>query len=146
MALVALNTVGVLGSADRVSYSDVGKYEGSRTPILESSRNIIKKLKEYSKYLNSKGVPHFVYIDSDDKKLFPLDLVYFKFYPKSTNLEVCINLKEGFNYKILESYIKNGYKDIPKGYLTLYESYWYDALYSVFLKSSVSCEELVWGY
>ena len=131
----------------RRSYEDIGKYGGSmssRSTLFNTSNRIIASLEEYSKYLSYIDVPHIILIGVDETKLFSLDCIYFRFYTGTKDLEIRIDLKQSLIYKLLEKNVK-GSININSSLVMLYESYWRDALYCAFLKSSVDCDELVWG-
>lgn len=131
---------------NRKKYDDLGLYEGSynsKALAQGACLNIINALKEYQKYLESIDLPILILVGVSEKKLFFLDEIYFKFRTYEGTLEVSIDLKDNYTYPVIENAILSGKFD--SRYAALFEKYWNDALYCVFLNADLDCEEFVRG-
>lgn len=144
MAYCSLISFVLPDTLNKKRYDDVGVYQGSydvKKTAYFSSKNIIDELKAYSRHMASIDLPVVIFLDINEKNLFYLERIYFKFQTYEGVLEVVINLKDSVVYKMVERFLLSGKLTQKSAYL--YEKYWSNALYCVFLNAELDCDEFI---
>lgn len=124
--LVSVDSFSPISLGSRKKFNDVGEFKGSPTDklnIFSCNNSIVMSLRESSIKWSKHGIMHEIYLDVEDKSLFYIRKIMFRFVFKSGytwNLE--ISLCDTYVYKVLVDMICRGSFNVNS--LHNYISYW----------------------